>query len=44
MPFWLFAKNIDLLLLEVYKDQNITSWVMSKKLDGIRDYWDVKRC
>jgi DNA ligase-1 len=42
IPFWLFAKDIDLLLLKVYKDQNITGWVMSEKLDGIRAYWDGK--
>ena len=31
------------MLLKVYKDQNITGWVMSEKLDGIRAYWDGKR-
>ena len=27
---------------KVYKDQNISGWVMSEKLDGIRGYWDGK--
>jgi DNA ligase-1 len=38
----LFANKPDLLLLKVYKDQNITGWVMSEKLDGIRAYWNGK--
>ena len=25
---------------KIYKDQNISGWVMSEKLDGIRGYWD----
>lgn len=25
---------------EIYQDQNISGWVMSEKLDGIRGYWD----
>ena len=41
-PFVLFAAKPDLLLLKVYKDQNISGWVMSEKLDGIRAYWDGK--
>ena len=40
VPFLLFANKPDLLLLKVYKDQNIGGWVMSEKLDGIRAYWD----
>lgn len=42
IPFLLFAQKPKLLLLETYKDQNITGWVMSEKLDGIRAYWDGK--
>jgi len=42
LPLFLFASKPDLLLLKVYKDQNITGWVMSEKLDGIRAYWDGK--
>ena len=38
---FLFAAP-DVMLLKVYKDQNITGWVMSEKLDGIRAYWDGK--
>jgi len=38
----LFAQKPKLLLLKVYKDQNITGWVMSEKLDGIRAYWNGK--
>jgi DNA ligase-1 len=28
---------------KVYKEQNITGWYMSEKLDGIRGYWDGKK-
>jgi len=42
IPLLLFAKSPKLLLLKVYHDQNITGWVMSEKLDGIRAYWDGK--
>jgi DNA ligase-1 len=42
IPFLLMAVKPKLLLLNTYKDQNITSWVMSEKLDGIRAYWDGK--
>lgn len=40
MPLFLFASKPQLLLLKTYKDQNISGWVMSEKLDGIRAYWD----
>ncbi|AQW85739.1 DNA ligase [Campylobacter pinnipediorum subsp. caledonicus] len=33
---------IELMKLGVYKDQNITGWYASEKLDGIRAYWDGK--
>ena len=36
----LFAGKPDLLLLKTYKEQNITGWVMSEKLDGVRAYWN----
>lgn len=36
----LWAQKPELLLLKVYKDQNISGWVMSEKLDGVRAYWD----
>ncbi len=39
-PLFLFAGKPQLLLLKEYKDQNISGWVMSEKLDGIRAYWD----
>jgi len=38
----ILADKPNLLLLKVYKDQNITGWVMSEKLDGIRAYWNGK--
>ncbi|SFV74859.1 DNA ligase (ATP) [hydrothermal vent metagenome] len=41
-PFFLYGSKPNLLLLKVYKDQNISGWVMSEKLDGIRAYWDGK--
>ena len=39
-PILLFASKPELLLLQVYKDQNVSGWVVSEKLDGIRAYWD----
>lgn len=42
-PFLLFASKPKLLLLKTYKDQNISGWVMSEKLDGIRAYWNGKQ-
>jgi DNA ligase-1 len=42
MKFFLFLL-LSLLLLETYKDQNISGLVMSEKLDGIRAYWDGKK-
>ncbi|WP_297442323.1 DNA ligase [Sulfurimonas sp.] len=42
LPFILLADKPNLLLLKTYKDQNISGWVMSEKLDGIRAYWDGK--
>lgn len=42
VPFFLFAQKPDLLLLKVYKYQNILGWVMSEKLDGVRAYWNGK--
>ena len=34
------SQNHPLQHAEIYTDQNITGWVMSEKLDGIRGYWD----
>ncbi|MBS9778884.1 MAG: DNA ligase [Campylobacteraceae bacterium] len=39
---FLYAKSPELLLLKSYKDQNISGYLMSEKLDGIRAYWDGK--
>ncbi|QIM62492.1 DNA ligase [Pasteurellaceae bacterium Orientalotternb1] len=38
----LFAQPLDLMLLEQYKNQDVTGWVMSEKLDGVRGFWDGK--
>jgi len=43
IPFLLLADKPNLMLLKTYKDQNITGWIMSEKLDGIRAYWDGKQ-
>ncbi len=43
LTLFLFAKKPQLLLLQTYKDQNITGWVMSEKLDGVRAYWNGKK-
>ena len=38
------AGAIDLMLPEVYEeDIDITGWLMSEKLDGIRGYWDGEK-
>lgn len=42
IPFVLFASKPNLLLLKTYKNQDISGWVMSEKLDGIRAYWNGK--
>ena len=33
----------DLMLAQEYKDQDITGWAMSEKLDGVRAYWDGRQ-
>lgn len=43
LPLGLLAQKPELLLLKTYTDQNISGWVMSEKLDGIRAYWDGER-
>ncbi|MGB5965221.1 MAG: DNA ligase [Sulfurimonadaceae bacterium] len=41
--FTLYASpNSSLQHAKIYTDQNISGWVMSEKLDGIRGYWDGK--
>lgn len=43
---FLFFLNVNALTLQkanIYSDQNISGWVMSEKLDGIRAYWDGKK-
>ncbi|MBU1668576.1 DNA ligase [bacterium] len=41
---WSHAEKPNLLLLKSYKnDVNVTGWLMSEKLDGVRAYWDGKR-
>ena len=35
-----FAFSLDLLRLSEYKDQNVSGWLASEKLDGVRAYWD----
>ena len=34
------AWSNDLMLPEVWQDQDVTGWWMSEKLDGVRAYWD----
>jgi DNA ligase-1 len=44
LPLFLWADKPNLLLLKSYKsDINVTNWLMSEKLDGVRAYWDGKR-
>lgn len=40
---WVWADKPSLLLLESYKDQNISGWLMSEKMDGVRAYWDGEK-
>lgn len=41
--FTLYADAPKFFLLKIYKnDINVTNWVMSEKLDGVRAYWDGK--
>lgn len=43
LPLALFAKPPELMLLHEYKNQDLTGWVMSEKLDGVRGFWDGKQ-
>lgn len=43
IPCILLGKAPNLMLLETYKNQDLTGWVMSEKLDGVRGYWDGKQ-
>ncbi len=41
-----FVLHVSALTLQkpnIYTDQNISGWMMSEKLDGIRGYWDGKQ-
>ena len=38
-----FAAKPDLMLLEEWKDQNVSGWLMSEKMDGVRAYWDGQK-
>jgi DNA ligase-1 len=41
---YLHGQAPKLFSLKVYRDDlNVTSWVMSEKLDGVRAYWDGKQ-
>jgi len=37
-----YSKSLELQKATIYHDNNISGWVMSEKLDGIRGYWDGK--
>lgn len=44
IPFFIWAQKPDLFLLKVYnEDINVTGWLMSEKLDGVRAYWNGKQ-
>ena len=43
LPLAAYSKLPDLMLLQEYKNQDISGWVMSEKLDGVRTYWDGKQ-
>ena len=35
-----FAFSLELLRLSEFKEQNVSGWLASEKLDGVRAYWD----
>lgn len=37
------ATAADLMLAQDYQAQNVSGWLMSEKLDGVRAYWDGRR-
>ncbi|TLU75001.1 DNA ligase [Mannheimia varigena] len=39
----LLAKSPNLMLLRQYKGQDLSGWIMSEKLDGVRGFWDGKQ-
>ncbi|HGO5856103.1 TPA: DNA ligase [Mannheimia haemolytica] len=39
----IFAKSPELMLVGQYQDQDLSGWVMSEKLDGVRGFWDGKQ-
>lgn len=43
LPLALSAKSPELMLLQEYKNQDLTGWVMSEKLDGVRGFWNGKQ-
>ena len=38
-----FASKPELMLLEEWKGQDVSGWLMSEKMDGVRAYWDGKK-
>lgn len=38
-----FAFSIEVQKPQIYDDQNISGWLMSEKLDGVRGYWDGEK-
>jgi len=40
--YYSFAFSFEVQKPQIYDDQNISGWLMSEKLDGIRGYWDGK--
>lgn len=46
VTFLLLVLHVSALELQkpkIYTDQNISGWMMSQKLDGVRGYWDGKQ-
>ena len=44
MSIFLYAETPQLFLLKTYsEDMNVTGWVMSEKLDGVRAFWDGEK-
>ena len=39
----MFAAKPELLLLKEWEGQDVSGWLMSEKMDGVRAYWDGKK-
>ena len=38
-----FGAKPELMLLQDWEGQEVSGWLMSEKMDGVRAYWDGKK-